>query len=89
MPEFLSPSSLETSNQSRQPMRIANSSLQYGSPEKSLKTAVRYLLQLASVSYALVGQANLEAYETRSVTVFGFLNTDTSTFHAVAIQLLS
>ena len=56
---------------------------------KIVKAGGHYLLQVASVSYTLVAESNLAAYETRSVTVFGFFNADTSTIRAVAIDTLS
>ena len=56
---------------------------------KIVKDGGQYILQVASANYPLVSQGNLAAYEARSVTVFGFFNTDTSTIHAVAIEILS
>ena len=54
-----------------------------------VKDGGEYVLQVAHANYKLEGLTELGAYETRSVMVVGFLNSGSTTIHAVMIQILS
>ncbi len=54
-----------------------------------LKDGGEYVLQVAHANYKLESPSDLGAYETRSVMVVGFFNSESTTIHAVMIQILS
>jgi hypothetical protein len=59
---------------------------------KIVRDGGRFLLQLAgnrNSSYRLEGEVNLGKYESRNVRIFGPLNLELMTIHAISVELLS